>query len=144
MKIILSVSLIILVLVVLVGASRIQDLRDRGILSKRADTDGTLTLSIQEKGTFGDLGIRFVRVIRDSRCSEGVVCVSPGDLVVQLRLRGDGVASRDITLKQSEQPYIADEKYMISMQNISPTYPQKLEEDRPREGYEITFKVDEI
>jgi hypothetical protein len=101
-----------------------------------ARSDFSIALRVGEKRSIGGLGIELTRIINDSRCPMGAICVWAGEVEVQVRLSVDD-QGQTVNLR-SAGPSHTFGNYRISIGGVEPTRTQAL----PTEGdYRITFEV---
>ena len=89
-----------------------------------AQTNQQLELKINEQKTVENtkLTIKFVSVLEDSRCPEGVNCIQAGNAKVQIIIKKSKGASKTFELNTNgEQTDVLFEGYKIKFVGLTPT-----------------------
>lgn len=116
------------------------------ILTK--DIGEEITICFEEKGTIKDnenqVELKFIHLVEDSRCPEGVQCIWAGRAVVEIRINSTDIitlAIGDLT-GATNTPYVnfvEYNNYRISLLEV--TYKQKKYQGK-EEKYQIKLRVD--
>lgn len=102
--------------------------------------EGKGTLGIGQSGYFythkdsTPVKIKFIKIIEDSRCPEGSICIWAGQVIAEILIDDKRVEK----IYQSNKPIIVNKK-QIFMGNVTP-WPKHTTSINPRE-YKIELKV---
>lgn len=101
----------------------------------------TLTLAPAQSGAAGNLTLRFIGVIVDSRCPGDAICIAAGDaaVAVQATVRG---ASRNVELmvNHPEAKRADVSGYTVEVQELTP-YPFASQGPVPPDAYRLKVRV---
>lgn len=97
----------------------------------------TLFLKVGETGTMGELSVKVLRVVSDSRCGTDVVCIQAGKAVIELEL-SLGTKKSKISIASDEEGK-AFEGYFVQIKDVLPEAKSTVEIDE--EDYIITIIV---
>ena len=78
------------------------------------------------------LVVGFGRVLSDSRCPEGVQCVTAGDVVVSLSVGESGGKKMKLELRAGESPAATYQRHVIRLLDVQP---------RPRENQKLSQRA---
>lgn len=112
------------------------------------DIGEEITICFEEKGTIKDyenqIDLKFIHLVEDSRCPEGVQCIWAGRAVVEIRINSTDIitlAIGDLT-GATNTPYVnfvEYNNYKITLLEV--TYKQKKHQGK-EEKYQIKLRVD--
>jgi hypothetical protein len=105
---------------------------------------GPFTLKVAEqvalRGT--TLVVGFERVLSDSRCPEGVQCVTAGDVVVSLWVQESDRKKTKLELRAEESPSVTYQRRVIRLLDVQPR-PRENRKLSPRD-YLVRLRVDDV
>lgn len=116
------------------------DAADTGAVASGA-APAEVTIALGETGRAGELQIRFVRVVSDSRCPADVSCVWEGNAELLFALASASGAEREVTLNTSTR-YATEAtygEYTLALVGVEPQ--RDSEREAPRDSYRATLRV---
>ncbi len=97
----------------------------------------TLFLKVGESGTMGELTVKVLKVVSDSRCPKDVVCIQAGNVVVELELTLSSKTSKvNVASDEEGKPF---EGYFVQVKDV---LPETISDTKiPEEEYVITISI---
>ena len=87
-----------------------------------------------------DLVMRFEAVTSDSRCPADVTCITAGDALVRLHVRGEGAGDRTLELHAVEEPKEAIHgPFVIRLEDLRP--PPRVGQPIEASDYVATLRI---
>ncbi len=99
-------------------------------------TENIVGLAIGEQLVFGDLEMTFTKIVQDSRCPKDAVCVTAGDVTVEVSVVTPRKTQK-LQIQNSKNPVLFD-GYFIEVNNVEPI---KTSEEISKDKYRVTFIV---
>ena len=111
---------------------------------REVDPGSPFTLKVAEqvalRGT--TLVIGFERILSDSRCPEGVQCITAGDVAVSLWVQEPGRKKTKLELRAGESPSATFQRRVIRLLDVQPR-PRENRKLSPRD-YRLRLRVDDM
>jgi hypothetical protein len=128
-----------LVIVILIAMGTL-DAQQRRVVEIGAPFTLKAAEEAEVRGT--TLVVGFERVLSDSRCPEGVQCISAGDVAVSLSvLESDGRKIK-VELRAAEAPSVTSERHLIRLLDVQPR-PRENRTVPPRE-YVVRLRIEDV
>lgn len=97
----------------------------------------SLFLKVGESGTAGEVAVKVIKVVSDSRCPSDVVCIQAGNVVVELELtKGSKKTTLSVATDEDGKPF---EGYFVQILDVLPEAKSTVKIDE--KDYIITISV---
>ncbi|HKA21576.1 MAG TPA: hypothetical protein VKN18_25090 [Blastocatellia bacterium] len=139
-------NLILTVVTILsIGATSVASAHRQETVKSEAVKSETFTLRAgkQKRVARGELTIKFVNVIEDSRCPVGVNCIQAGNAKIQVKVTDRRGQTKTMELNTNKEPK-GDQlgPYAINLVNLEP---QPMKEGKPaRSRYTARFSIQRL